>query len=132
MHARLAQAFGEAPADRIVFHLADVEAFGAEGRNAGHSVRRRTACHFPCGAERLIELKRAEFVYQGHHALGDVMLKQKGVVRGRDHVQQRVAHGGDVVRIGHFESSPFADKVSITGPNRGPTRCSQARARRWV
>ncbi len=44
-----------------------------------------------------VEFLGAEFVDQGHAALGDAMIQKELVVHGRDHIHDRIAQTRDIV-----------------------------------
>jgi hypothetical protein len=92
---------GEDAAQLVVRHLAEEGAAPAEARQPRHRVGRRAAGRLHAWSHLGVERLGLSLVHQGHGALGDAGRGQKGVVGRRDHVDDGVADGGDVVEVWH-------------------------------
>ena len=51
--------------------------------------------------QRLVQFLGAEFVDQGHGALGDAVGQQEVVIHRRDHIHDRIAQARDIVFLRH-------------------------------
>ena len=95
------QVVDEDLAELVGADLADVDAGPAEADHAGHAVAGRPARALHRRTHARIELGGAGVVDQLHRALGQALVGEKVVGGLRDHVDQGVADGGDVVQRGH-------------------------------
>jgi hypothetical protein len=86
-------------AELIGAHLADVSRAHADRRGADDGIRRRAAGDLDAGPHRRVERLGARGVDQCHRALHESVGREEGVVRARDHVDDRVADA-DNVEIG--------------------------------
>ncbi len=110
MDADGADVVGEHLAQLVVAGFADEGRAPAEAGDAGDAVGRRTARGLPALGHGLVEGVGPAVVDQGHAALGQILLGDEVVAGRRDHVDDGVADGGDVIKVRHGRRLPGAQR----------------------
>ncbi len=96
-----AHVVGEHAAELIVGHLAEVNGAASKAGDAGDGVAGRSPGGLDARRHAAVEVARPRLVDQHHRTLGQGLGREESLVGGRDHIDDGVADGGDVVAGGH-------------------------------
>ena len=99
-HSERTHVVREDCAKLVVGDLADEGGVEAERCSPGHAVRSRAAADLARWPHRRIKIARFLGRKQPHRAFGKSALLQKGVVAGRDDVDDRIADRHDIEAVG--------------------------------